>query len=113
LVRSFQVAGFGAFAFAASAVLKQMTARNASMPTQLSGFLPLLKIGFRSFEAGGVYGSSSPCASNSAMLEAASPQTMSARGLSFSARKRAVTTPVESRTQTISTVGLSASNACL
>ena len=38
---------------------------------------------------------------------------MSARGLSFSARKRAVMTPVESRTQTTSTSGTAASIACL
>ena len=46
-------------------------------------------------------------------LEAASPQMMSARGLSFSAISLAATTPVESRTQAISIVGLSASNAFL
>ena len=38
---------------------------------------------------------------------------MSARGLSFSARKRAVITPVESRTQVTSTSGTAASIACL
>ena len=38
---------------------------------------------------------------------------MSARGLSFSARKRAVMTPVESRTHTISTSGTAASDRLL
>jgi len=46
-------------------------------------------------------------------LEAARPQMMSARGLSFSAISLAATTPVESRTQAISMVGLSASKAFL
>ncbi len=51
--------------------------------------------------------------SNSAMDDAPRPQMTSARGLSFSARMRAVMTPVESRTQAISTSGLAASKACL
>jgi hypothetical protein len=46
-------------------------------------------------------------------LVTARPNTTSARGLSFSARKRAVMTPVESRTHTISTSGTAASMACL
>jgi hypothetical protein len=54
-----------------------------------------------------------PIDANRPMLEAARPQMMSARGLSFSAISFAVTTPVESRTQAISIVGLSVSNAFL
>ena len=54
-----------------------------------------------------------PIAAMAPTLEAASPQMMSARGLSFSAISLAATTPVELRTQAISIVGLSASNAFL
>jgi len=44
---------------------------------------------------------------------AASPQMTSARGLSFSARRRAVMMPVESRTHSMVMPGLSASNRAL
>ena len=44
--------------------------------------------------------------SNSSRARGGEAQTLSARGLSFSARKRAVMTPVESRTQTISMSGI-------
>ena len=50
---------------------------------------------------------------NSSRLEAASPSTMSALGLSFSARKRAVMTPVESRTHSTSTSGTAFSISAL
>ncbi len=46
-----------------------------------------------------------PCWSNSAMLEAATPQITSACGLAFSASSLAVITPVESRTHLISMLG--------
>ena len=51
--------------------------------------------------------------SNKAMLEAPRPQITSARGLSFSAKMRAVMMPVESRTQAISTSGWAVSKAFL
>ena len=54
-----------------------------------------------------------PMLANRPTLEAARPQITSARGLSFSAISLAVITPVESRTQAISMVGLSASKAFL
>jgi hypothetical protein len=54
-----------------------------------------------------------PIESNRATLDAPRPQITSARGLSFSASTRAVMTPVESRTQAISTSGFAASKACL
>ena len=47
-----------------------------------------------------------PMLANRPTLEAARPQITSARGLSFSAISLAVITPVESRTQAISIVGI-------
>ena len=52
-------------------------------------------------------------ASSTSRLVAARPHTMSALGLAFSASSLAVITPVESRTQLISTFGLVFSNASL
>ena len=49
--------------------------------------------------------------SSTASELAATPITTSARGLAFSASRRAVMTPVESRTQLISMVGLVFLNA--
>jgi hypothetical protein len=54
LVRSAQLAGFAFLPFAASAVLKQITDRKASMPTQVSGVLPLLNIGLSAAAPAGV-----------------------------------------------------------
>ena len=53
----------------------------------------------------GAYGCSMPCCSNSARLDAATPQITSACGFAFSASSLAVTTPVESRTHLISMFG--------
>ena len=54
LVRSAQLVGLGFLFLSASAVLKQTTARKASMPTQVSGLLPLLNIGFSAAAPAGV-----------------------------------------------------------
>jgi hypothetical protein len=53
----------------------------------------------------GAYGTSIPCESSSARLEAATPMTTSAFGLAFSARSLAVMTPVESCTHLIAMLG--------
>ena len=54
----------------------------------------------------GAYGTSMPCVSSSARLDAATPMTTSACGFAFSASSLAVMTPVESRTHLISMFGL-------
>src|SRR5512147_2028549 len=105
LVRSFHVSGFGILRLAASTVLKQMVAPHTSMPTQAGGFFASRYWAAIRFSPAGAYGSSMPSASKIAMLVAATPMITSAFGLAFSASRRAVMMPVESRTQTISMFG--------
>ena len=108
--RSYQEAGFGSPSFSASAVLKQTAAAHASMPTQAGGVSASRKFGRISARFGGACGLSSPSFLSRIIEVAARPQIASPRS-PRSARSRAVITPVESRCQTISMSGLSASKA--
>jgi hypothetical protein len=96
---------------AASAVLKQIVAPQTSMPTHAGGFFVSRYCGAIRFSPAGAYGTSMPSASKMARLVAATPMTTSAFGLAFSASKRAVMTPVESRTQVILIPGFAFSKA--
>jgi hypothetical protein len=91
--------------------LKQIVAPHTSMPTQAGGFFASRYCAAMRSSPFGAYGCSMPSASKIAMLVAATPITMSAFGFDFSASSLAVITPVESRTQAISIVGLAFSNA--
>jgi len=86
-------------------VLKQIVAPQTSMPNQAGGFFLSLYWLMMASKFNGRYGSSMPCLSSSARLEAATPITTSACGLAFSASSLAVMTPVLSRTHLISMLG--------
>ena len=109
-VRSNHETGLARPSFAASTVLKQTAATHASMPTQAGGLAGSRKAGLMAARFLGAYGSSRPRLSSSSIEVTARPQIASARCTLCSARMRAVTTPVESRFQTISMSGFSASN---
>ena len=93
------------FFFCASTVLKQTVAPHTSMPNQAGTFFLSRYWLMMASRFSGAYGSSMPCLSSSARLEAATPITTSACGLAFSASSLAVITPVESRTHLISMSG--------
>ncbi len=96
---------------AASRKLKQIAVPHTSMPTQAGGFLRSRYDGVTRARPLGAYGTSIPSLSSSASEDAATPITTSARGLAFSASRRAVMMPVESRTQVIVMPGFAFSNA--
>src|SRR5262245_11583470 len=106
-VRSLQVSGLGMLRFFASTVLKQTVAPQTSIPHHAGGFFVSRYLVMIESRLIGAYGSSIPFRSSSARLEAATPITASACGFAFSGGSFAVMTPVESRTQRISTSGTS------
>ncbi len=104
-VRSFHDSGFGMPFFCASTVLKHTVAPHTSMPNHAGGFFLSRYCAMIASRFSGAYGTSMPCLSSSARLDAATPITASACGFAFSASSFAVMTPVESRTHLMSMSG--------
>jgi len=76
------------------------------MPHHAGGFFLSRYAAMIASRLSGAYGTSIPCESSSARLEAATPITTSALGLAFSASSLAVITPVESCTHLSVMLGL-------